>query len=157
MISNQDTEYESTEFLNCMSELAEEFGHEFDPDFIMMNASDSSYNAAIKCFPNYKVLMCYFDLMKNIRKECERPLSAAKYEYLLDDIRSIHMSESPRKNATQLEAFKDIWNKKSTREVYNYLNTWFNGRLSNWRIFHNPPGWTKEYKSGVLDTFSLLI
>ena len=50
-----------------------------------------------------------------------------------------------RKSVTEYDEaiaqFKLKWNKKKTRLVYEYCSTWFNGRWSNWQIWHNPPGW----------------
>ena len=74
MISNQDTVFELKEFFISIIELAERLGIEFDPYFIMINSSDETYNSVIEV-PNVTKLMCYFHVMKNVKKNFQKPLS----------------------------------------------------------------------------------
>ncbi len=141
MIANQETVYEFTQLFNALSKLADELGHEFAPEYVMMDAADSSYNATMNCFPDAKVLMCYFHVMKNVKANCEKPLSAERYEELLEDIRKIHMSKYTTDYDKQLLTFKDKWNMPATKDVYRYMCTWFSGGFCRWQIYHNPPGW----------------
>ncbi len=129
MISNQETELEFTDFFNGLIKLAEDLGFEMDPEYIMMDAFDASYNAATEVFPQAKVLMCYFHLMKNVRKNCEKPLDPVKYEDLLEDIRIPHMTKSAKEYESNLSFFKEKWDKKKTKVVYDYMVKWFNGRI----------------------------
>ena len=76
-----------------------------------------------------------------MKKNCQKPLSDEKYEELLVNVKTIHMSKSTTDYETQLGLFKAKWNKEATKVVYTYMKTWFSGRFSNWQIFHNPPGW----------------
>jgi len=141
MIANQETEVEFTAFFKGLVKLADRIGYEFDTEFIMMDSYDTSYNAAKTVFPSAKVLMCWFYVMKNVKKNCQRPLSDEKYEELLIDVKRIHMSKSASDYEAQLVLFKEKWNTKATKGVYTYMSTWFTGRFSKWQIFHTPPGW----------------
>jgi len=99
MISNQETDDSFRSFFNGIVETATRMDDEFDPDYIMMDASDATYNAAKEVFPYATILMCYFHVMKNIRKNCQKPLSEEAYQDLLSDIRYIHI----RKNLKDLD------------------------------------------------------
>ena len=140
MISNQETVYEFSEFFSGLVDLATDLGYIFDPEYVMMDASDATYNAVKKIFKYSTILMCYFHVMKNIKSNCQRPLPPIKYDELLEDIRHIHMCKSDEYDSCIMK-FKHKWDSKSTKEVYNYCSTWFTGRFCKWQIFHHPPGW----------------
>jgi hypothetical protein len=50
MIANQVTEFEFTEFFEGLVDIANKMDIEFDPEYIMMDACDATYNAAKKVF-----------------------------------------------------------------------------------------------------------
>ena len=50
-------------------ELAEKLDIEFQPQYIMQDACDASYNASINIFPDCVVLMCYFHVVLICKKQ----------------------------------------------------------------------------------------
>ena len=64
-----------------MIELADKMDISFEPDYIMQDACQASYNAAIKIF-NANNLMCYFHVLHNVRKNIKY-LNNNVYECLL--------------------------------------------------------------------------
>jgi len=140
MISNQETEDSFLKFFEGIAETADRMGIEFDPDFIMMDSCDASYGAAKAAFPHTTVLMCFFHVMENIKQNCRKLLDEASYADLLNDIRYIHMRKSYKEFEEVCVQFKNKWNKKKTKAVYEYVSTWLTGNYSKWQIYHNPPG-----------------
>ena len=58
--------------------------------------------------------MCYFHVMKNIKKKCQKPLSNAQYNALLEDIRFLHHRKSKVEYEQSMIAFKKKWDSKAT-------------------------------------------
>ena len=141
MISNQETEADFTHFFQSIVNLGEAMDIEVDPDYIMIDASDATYNAAAKVFPYSTILMCFFHVMKNVRSNCRKPLNDELYGELLDDMRYLHMRKSVKEFDEAVDQFRRKWNKKKTKSVYEYCNSWFFGNYSKWQIYHSPPGW----------------
>jgi hypothetical protein len=122
-------------------DIANKMDIEFDHEYIMMDACDATCNAAKKAFPYSTILMCYFNVMKNIKANCQKALDDDIYEELLADFRYIHMRISVIEYDGALEKFKKKWNKKKYKKLYDYCTSWFSGKFSKWQIWHNPPGW----------------
>lgn len=89
--------------ISSLIEFCARIGIEFSrPEFLVIDASDAEFNAAQACFgSDCKVLMCWFHVMKNIKKPDVRKLIPSQhYETVLNDIRYLHMSlsrEYPRR------------------------------------------------------------
>jgi hypothetical protein len=46
--------------------LAYLIGLDFEPEYIMQDSAEASYNAARTIFPNAIILMCFFHVMQNV-------------------------------------------------------------------------------------------
>ena len=66
MLSSHEQEQDFEYFYDSLSDLAHLLNVEFDPDFIMQDAQQSSYNIAHAMFPEVIFLMCYFHVKKNV-------------------------------------------------------------------------------------------
>ena len=56
-----------------------------------MDASGATYNAVQKCFPNSKILMCYFHVVFNCKKMYkDKGLSSSDWNIVHDDIANLH-------------------------------------------------------------------
>ena len=66
MITSFETVYDFTLFYKSMIALAELLDLNFDPEYIMLDTCQASYNAARACFPNITILMCFFHVMQNV-------------------------------------------------------------------------------------------
>ena len=114
-------------------------GIEFDPAYVMIDASDANYNAIRSVLPEATILMCWFHVMKNVKQNCSKSLSIDKYETLKADPSKMHYSISEIKFKESILKFEDDWNKKGTINVYKYISTWLSGKFGKWQIFYNPP------------------
>jgi hypothetical protein len=61
-VTSHEKEGEFLDFLGGMKDLAHEMVIEVNQDYLMMDASYATYNAANKTFPEEKILMCYFNM-----------------------------------------------------------------------------------------------
>ena len=66
MITSFETVYDFDQFYFGLIQLAETLNLNFDPEYIMQDACEASYNSACKYFPNAIVLMCFFHVMQNV-------------------------------------------------------------------------------------------
>ena len=90
---------------------------EFDPDYLMMDSSDATYNAASRVF-NCEILMCYYHMKANVKKNCESLFkSDGQYEELLEQIDMLHFSKSEKQFSVRIKEFKDKYNHKSLKKV----------------------------------------
>ena len=87
--------------------LASEMGIDFNPDYLMMDSSDATYNAASTIFPNETILMCYFHMMQNVLKNCRSLFKTEEgFNGFLDTIYDIHISKSNLEYHERLNTFK---------------------------------------------------
>ena len=131
------------EFFTGLIELADKMEIDFDPDYLMMDSSDATYNAAVRVF-NSKILMCYYHMKANIKKNCQSLFkSECQYEELLKQIDNIHYSRSEKDFQIKVKEFKDNYSHKSLKEVRNYVCIqWLdNPKWSKWQIYHSLPGY----------------
>ena len=92
----------------------------FNPDYLMMDASDATYNAAIKVFLDAKILMCYFHLQQNVLKNCKSMLKTPEELAILQDaLYDLHISKSEAEYDERLKKFKIKYNCKNTQKVYD--------------------------------------
>ena len=82
-------------------------GIDFNPDYLMMDSSDATYNAASTIFPNVTILMCYFHMMQNVLKNCRSLFKTEEgFNGFLDTIYDIHISKSNLEYHERLNTFK---------------------------------------------------
>jgi len=140
MISSHEKEEDFVDLLEGLIELSNSLGLVFEPQYVIMDACDASYNAVEKVFPRAKILMCWFHVQFNIRKKCEAKLGDDLWQVLLKDMRGLHYSISTEEYREKTRTFKHYW-VKINKDVYTCCESWFFGRHSAWQIFHNPPGY----------------
>ena len=66
MITSFETVYDFSLFYSSLISLAKILKLDLDPEYIMQDAFDASYNAAKKYFPNAIILMCFFHVKQNV-------------------------------------------------------------------------------------------
>ena len=66
MITSFETVFDFSLFYSSLISLAKKLKLDLDPEYIMQDACDASYNAATKLFPNSIILMCFFHLQQNV-------------------------------------------------------------------------------------------
>jgi len=66
MISSFETVYDFNLYYKGLIALAELLDLDLDPEYIMQDACDASYNAARQFFPNATILMCWFHVQQNV-------------------------------------------------------------------------------------------
>jgi len=114
---------------------------EYDPKFIMQDASQASYNAAKKLFPNADILMCYYHVTFNIIKYAGQiKFSNAKLEEIKEDITKMHWARNEAEYNARVAEFKQKY-QKNYKAMHDYINNqWLTGPFNKWQVFRNPPG-----------------
>ena len=141
MLTSHETEIDFTTFYNGLYRQCDLMGIEFEPEFVMQDAQESSYNAVKKLFPNVQVLMCYYHVCENIRKKAYPLLSNRDdvYDELKAAVQEMHLSSTEE----EFEALKLEFNESFKRfpELLSYMKTqWFEGKFCKWQIFRTLPG-----------------
>jgi len=138
MITSNESEEDFVEFYKSIKELAAELDIEFEPQFIMQDACQASYNAALNVFPNVKVLMCYYHVKAQILKHRDL-IAKHKYDELMKDMTDLHYSENVVEFITKKTIFKI---KFAGTKMLDYIQKqWFEGVFNKWQVFCNPPGY----------------
>ena len=143
-MTSHEKEEDFIAFFSAVKKLSSELELDFNPDFLMMDASDATYNAASKIFPNIMILMCYFHLMQNVLKNCKSMFKTeGEFESFQDAIYDLHISKSESEYTERLSAFKKKYEHINTRKAYDYMaKQWINNeKFNKWQIFHSPPGY----------------
>ena len=115
-----------------------------DFDFIMIDAKDATFYAAASIFPNARLLVCYFHVVTNVKKNKDKLPKGSKraeiYEKVKEDVDylrcSMHQSEFSQRlteviarwDAMQLDEFKEY-----------FLKQWVNSRWNTWLLFYLMP------------------
>lgn len=108
----------------------------------MQDACYASFNAVRSVFPNAIVLMCYFHVKTNIRKNLFSVLSEL-YDEFESNVTYLHYSTTEAKYQQRLEAFREKY--KEQKEAMQYMESqWLNGVFSQWQIFCNNPGYANK-------------
>ena len=141
-VTSHEKEEDFIEFFSGVKKLATQMEIELEPEFLMMDASDATYNAASKIFPNTTVLMCYFHLMQNVLKNCRSLFKTEKeFDSFNDALYELHVSRSETEYSARLVSFQEKYNNKNNRKAYDYMiKQWISSRFNKWQIFHSPPG-----------------
>ena len=81
--------------ISALQALCKQLCIQFEPKFIVQDASLAEYNAVVSCFPTCMTLMCWFHVLLNVRKSDKRKsIPTALYDSVLKDIRYLHYSLS---------------------------------------------------------------
>ena len=67
----------------------------------------------------------------------------------------MHYASSQARLDELIVKFRENWDKKGTRSVYEYVMTWLTGKFKKWKIFHNPPGWSNTNSN--IESFNAVI
>ena len=112
---------------------------DFNPEFILQDASSSSYNEAKKIYPTVTILMCYFHVMKNM-KSYQIHLPIDKRDDMIEHVTIIHKSMDKREFESEIDKFKIKY--EDYNEFYDLASKWFTGRFNQWQVFRIPAGST---------------
>jgi len=66
MLTSFETVYDFDQFYEGLIKLEENLNLNFDPEYIMQDACEASYNSARKYFPDAVILICFFHVMQNV-------------------------------------------------------------------------------------------
>ncbi len=86
-VTSHEKEEDFIAFFSAVKKLSAELELSFNPDFLMMDALNATYNAASKIFPDTTILMCFSHMMQNVKKSCKTMFKTEReYESFLDAI-----------------------------------------------------------------------
>jgi DNA-binding transcriptional regulator YiaG len=126
-------------FYESLIKAASKIDIDFDPDFIIQDACQASYNAATEFFTS-KILMCYFHVMQNIKKRIVS-FNNKLQEKIKLDLHNIHMSKTKELSINRMNEMLQKF-KVTNKDFARYLKAqWFTGVFKHWQIFDTPPGY----------------
>jgi hypothetical protein len=105
----------------------------------MQDACHASFNAVKALFQISIVLMCYFHVKLNLKKN-KNLLPADLFDEFSHDVDELHYSTSEEIYKERLDEFKEKWNEHEA--MMTYMNEqWFTGVFNQWQIYLNDPGY----------------
>ena len=85
MIINKECEQDFIHFYSSLIKFCkDQFNFVYEPRYIMQDHNQASFNAAKHVFPKAKILMCYFHVKLNVRKNLKSKLGATYEEFEKD-------------------------------------------------------------------------
>ncbi|CAF1095723.1 unnamed protein product, partial [Brachionus calyciflorus] len=130
-ISSHEQEMDYNEFYAGLTNLANIQDIEFDPQYFLQDAWLASYNAITKIFDDVKLLMCYFHVILNCRKE-NRKLDGAIAQECKKHLKKMHFSinsQDMEKNYAEFRQFAKI----NCLNFFNYVkDQWLKGPFKRW-------------------------
>ncbi len=136
MIINKECEEDFIHFYSSLIKFCkDEFNFVYEPRYIMQDHNQASFNAAKHVFPKAKILMCYFHVKLNVRKNLKSKLGKT-YEEFEKDLTYLHYSSSESIYQQRLNEFRVKY--EAHEEEMSYMNkVWFNSVFNNWQMFCN--------------------
>ena len=131
-------------FFIALKKIATEMNLDFSPEHLMINASDATYNAVLKLFPGFIILMCYFHVMQNVVKNCRSMFVLEDYfEKFKLKLYYLQMPKTEFEHEERVNKFKEAYKHKITRKAFDYMMTqWIGNAIFNkCQIYHSPPGY----------------
>ncbi|CAF1025057.1 unnamed protein product [Brachionus calyciflorus] len=138
-ISSHEQEVDYYDFFQGFKTLSGMLDIEFDPNYLVQDAWLASYNAVSSHFDNCRVLMCYFHVIFNCRKEY-RKLTKVLSVQCKNFLKKMHYSINLKDMEQNFRDFKNF-SKDNCQEFYMYVkNQWLTGPFKRWQIFNRPEG-----------------
>ena len=113
----------------------------FDPKYIVQDACPASRNAALKSFPDTNILMCYFHVLLNCKKNKLDIPNEQQHLMFKRYIHRLHMT-------TSIDHFRKYWKIFVNSLIDNcpsfinyFYNQWLKSNWKNWKAFSSPPGY----------------
>ena len=91
MLSSHETEEDFYSLYSGLKEQCEAMDLTYEPEFVMQDACNASYNAVKRVFPEVSVLVCYWHVLDNIRKH-KHYVDEDVYQEILKDMKRMHIS-----------------------------------------------------------------
>ncbi len=88
------------------------------------DASNANYNAVRQVLSKSNILMCWFHVMLNMKKNYRAPLSKEKYQTLLEDLGRLHYTTSKAELHKLVLKLEEDLNVKKSENVLKYVMTW---------------------------------
>ena len=100
----------------------------------MQDALISSYNGCKDVFNDTNILMCYFHLIKNVKKYTDT-MDKNIADMILSDKRKLHFTVSVSEFEFELLLIMKKWGKKVDKVFIEYFNKqWINNKFSSWKV-----------------------
>ncbi|RNA06074.1 hypothetical protein BpHYR1_032852 [Brachionus plicatilis] len=128
-------------FFGALKNLFISYGIVFNPVYMMMDASDASYNAVKLHFPNCIILMCFFHVQYNIKKN-SKFYPIACQDDILNHVRVLNSCTSYDEFCRERDLVLDKWDKMGLLDFKNYFEKeWLSERWWRWQLFQVVPGY----------------
>ncbi|CAF0708035.1 unnamed protein product [Brachionus calyciflorus] len=142
-ITSHEKECDFLRFYNGLKNLAEDLGIEFDPGYIVQDACDASYNAAKQLFPDVEILMCYFHVVLNCKKQKHLIPQDLQGYVLKKCLRRLHMTTSKDHLMKYYNKFIEFCSENCPDFARYLFKSWLskNSKYTKWKVYNSPPGY----------------
>lgn len=134
-ITSHEKEVDFSNFYSGLVELAEKLEIEFEPEYVMQDACNASYNAAKKLFPNINILMCYFHVVKNCKDE-RNLIPSEHHGFIFKKVlKRLHMTTSPEHFMKYYKQFVSFCTEHCLEFAKYLFKSWLSSKRST-NIFY---------------------
>ena len=141
MFTSHEQEADYNHFLGNFKRLCNQFDINFQPKFIVSDASKAISNAIKSSLPGCVQLMCWMHLKMNVRKH-KNLIPDALYKETLNQLNKLHMCQCEASFKILLKLTLAKWFKSDMTKFSDYFTKqWVNSNFKNWMIFLTPAGY----------------
>ena len=109
----------------------------------MQDACSASSAAILTFFPNCYILMCYWHVTHNVRKQfTEKQVPTTFHDEIMSDIGFMHYSTNHQEFCSRWAQIVSKWMTNGLNLFADYFyKQWINGQFCHWQIYNTPPGY----------------
>ena len=170
MFTSHETEDDYDHFFDRLLIECDCFGFKFEPKYMCSDAAAAIANSVekffaterSKYFSNCILIMCYFHLRMNIKKQKGKKLPVFYYESVMNDIGDLHNTLSQSQYDSELKIILSKWKESPELNVFSdyFKKQWLNSKFSKWQLFNVPVGYAmtnspiESYNNTIKESFT---
>jgi transposase-like protein len=129
-------------FFKTLMDILSKFNMRLDIKTLVQDHDSGCLNEIKSIFPESLIVMCFFHVIMNIKKQ-KHLIPTEYYNEILDDIREIHNSTSETMKNKRTKKFNNKLDKINAPEFKKYYNkVWVDGAFKHWHIYNTSPGFS---------------
>lgn len=151
VITSHEQTKDYVEIYKGLISVSDQLNIEFNPEYIIQDAWDASYNAAKELFPECKVLMCWY----HVRSNCYKHRDLIPIEHRKDlglAIRAIHFSKDKYEAQEKYVELRENFSEVAPKFISYFKDNWLKGNFNRWKIYSSPPGYSST--NSPLESFN---
>ncbi|KAI8902532.1 hypothetical protein BC833DRAFT_573205 [Globomyces pollinis-pini] len=150
--SKQDSWVVTRAFRELKLELYNRFNYLLSPQYVMADGGLADNKSIQLEFPGAKRLMCFFNVMKNVRENIDKLKDQTNKSQIYSNIYYIHLSADEIEFNHRCMLFRVQWSNIEPAFYSYFHNQWLQGSNKNWQVYCNPRGYALT--NNPLETFN---